>query len=46
LSKWNYKTGQLLKQYKGHQDTILALAANEEFCVSGGDDGVGLVFRQ
>jgi WD40 repeat protein len=44
ITRWNFKSGQKEKEWKGHQDTILALSVNSKVCVSGGDDGVGLVF--
>ncbi|RKP26065.1 WD40-repeat-containing domain protein [Syncephalis pseudoplumigaleata] len=44
---WDGLTGQLLKQWLGHQETILdfAVSCDKRTLVSGGDDGVALVFR-
>ncbi|KAI9595074.1 WD40-repeat-containing domain protein [Syncephalis fuscata] len=44
---WDGLTGQCLKEWHGHQETILdfAISCDKKTLVTGADDGVALVFR-
>jgi ribosome assembly protein SQT1 len=46
LRTWDARTGTLIREHKGHQGAILgvALGLKGDVVVSGGDDGVCLVF--
>ncbi|KAG0334946.1 hypothetical protein BG004_000200 [Podila humilis] len=44
---WDARTGQNLKVWLGHQDSVLSFAMTNDglTCVTGSDDGCALVFR-
>ncbi len=46
LCKWDSRTGQLIKTWKGHQDGILdvILNSNATRICTASDDGMSLVF--
>ena len=46
LRTWDVRTGELLREHKGHQGPILgaALGLNGDVLLSAGDGGVCLVF--
>jgi ribosome assembly protein SQT1 len=46
LQVWDGRTGELLKTFKGHQNSILDfdIRADGLIAVTAGDDGVSLVF--
>jgi len=37
---WNLKTGELLRELKGHQEAVRCLEAVNNYLVSASDDGV------
>lgn len=47
LRTWDARTGTLIREHKGHQGPVLGAALGKQgsVVVSGGDDGVCLVFE-
>ena len=45
ITMWNWKSGEKINEWRGHQAPILTMNSCGEYVVSGGDDGACLIFN-